>query len=106
MFLRARGTHDVTFFRIVLCLVPLQITEFWGFPCPGPGEGLALKVALAAELQSGPWLEHEMSSVQRGQTMARSTRICGEPRGRAEAGQQNVSACGRGRRKGSTRTGL
>lgn len=87
--------------------MPLQITESWGFPCPGPGEDLALKVALAAELQSCLWLEHKMSSVQRGQTKARSTRICGKSRGRARAGQQD--ACGRGRRNGSTKmlgTGL
>lgn len=39
--------------------MPLQITESWGFPCPGPGEGLALKVALAAELQSCLWLTNQ-----------------------------------------------
>lgn len=83
--------------------MPLQITEFWGFPCPGSGEGLALKVPLEAELQSCPWLEHKMRSVQRGQTKARSTRICEKSRGRAKAGQQNACACGGGRRKGSTR---
>lgn len=65
--------------------MPLQITEFWGFPYPGSGDGLILKVALEAELQSCLWLEHEMSSVQRGQTKARSTRTCGKSRGRAKA---------------------
>lgn len=83
MFLRVRDTHNVPFFRIVLCLMPLQITMFWGFPCPGPGEGLVLKVALEAELQSRLCLEHEMSSEQRGQTTGKSTKICGKSRGRA-----------------------
>lgn len=59
--------------------MPLQITEFWGFPCPGPGEGLAPKEALEAELQSHLWLEHEMSSVQRGQTTAEAAGYVGNP---------------------------
>lgn len=108
MFLRARDTQGVTFFRIVLCLISLQITEFWGFPCPGPGEGLALKVAVLSEpalscrVTSG-WIM-KWSWGQRGQTKARSSKMCRESRGRARAGQQNVCACGRGRRKDSTRT--
>ena len=50
----------MTFFsKIVLPLMPFRITKFWGFPFPGPVEGLAMKVALAARLQIHLWLEVE-----------------------------------------------
>lgn len=92
------------FFKIVLPLMPFHITKFGGFPFPGPVEGLAFKVALAARFQIHLWLEVE-TGAQGGKD---------KPRPEAQGHVGNLEAeprldtrmpvpCGGGRRKNGTR---
>lgn len=60
----------IFFSKTVLPLMPFHSTKLGGFPLPGPVEGLAPKVALAAKWQIHLWLEAE-TGAGRGRDKAR-----------------------------------